>query len=103
MFKNKIILLLMLISALLSCEKQYRIGEKGLGGGTIFYVSKKGFTPEGTDKVCHYMECSAVLSDAVSWCSQQPYTLCCELETADNFGSGRHNTANRLPSLRCSR
>ena len=96
MHKNKILLLVILLLTLVSCEKQYKIGEKGLGGGTIFYVSKKGFTPKGMEAVCHYMECSVVLSDAVSWCSQQPYTLCCELGTSDNFGSGRQNTANIL-------
>ena len=94
MNKNKILLVLVIIIAMVSCEKQYKVGEKGLGGGTIFYVSNKGFTPVGTDSVCHYMECSPILSDGASWCSQMPYTECCELETADEIGSGRQNTAN---------
>ncbi|MBP5706725.1 MAG: hypothetical protein J6W76_05535 [Spirochaetales bacterium] len=95
MHKNKILLLIILLFTLVSCE-QYKIGEKGLGGGTIFYISKAGFTLKGSPEVYHYMECSGILSKSVSWCSQQAYSLCCEIDTAEDIGSGKANTETIL-------
>ena len=82
----------------------YEIGEKGPGGGIVFYASKSGFTLKNSTKTYHYLECSDVLSSKITWCSfdwerykNSDYkNYCCkndELLTETGFGYGKYNTS----------
>ena len=76
----------------------YYIGDRGTGGGTIFYVSKNGFRIYNDTKIYHYLECSDLFKH-IPWCPARWETYlkdrCCfysELLTKTNFGYGKYNT-----------
>ncbi len=70
----------------------YYIGDRGTGGGTIFYVSKNGFRIYNDTKIYHYLECSGILSELITWCSRQSGSGCCNPATETGIGTGRANT-----------
>lgn len=74
----------------------YDIGDKGPGGGWIFYASEEGFPVyKGSEMViCHYLECSPTELGTMSWCSRKPNKYCCDVTTSDGVGAGYNNTAN---------
>ncbi len=84
---------------------KYKIGDRGPGGGIVFYVSEIGFTVYNSPGIYHYMECSDLISSSMTWC---PFRLsqyenhgkydnyCCkdyELSTKTDFGYGKYNTS----------
>ncbi len=78
-------------------EASYKIGDKGPGGGIVFYCSEAGFPVRDSDGaspvICHYLECSPVELEDLTWCT------CGEDEwrdenTADGPGAGKLNTAH---------
>ena len=76
----------------------YDIGDKGPGGGWIFYVSEEGFPVyKGSGMViCHYLECSPTELGSIRWCpcSGNKKKYYCNITTTDGVGSGYNNTAN---------
>ena len=74
----------------------YDIGDKGPGGGWIFYVSEEGFPVyKGSGMViCHYLECSPTELGTMSWCPKKISKNCCDVTTTDGVGAGYNNTAN---------
>lgn len=77
-------------------SEDYKIGDKGPGGGWIFYVSEEGFPVyKGSGMViCHYLECSPTDLGTISWCSKKSGKNCCDVTTTDGVGAGYNNTAN---------
>ena len=77
-------------------SEDYKIGDKGPGGGWIFYVSEEGFPVyKGSEMViCHYLECSPTELGTMSWCSMDWGKKCCDVTTTDGVGAGYNNTAN---------
>lgn len=78
-------------------EKKWKVGEKGPGGGWIFYYSEKGFSIYENDKVkvCHYLECSPDLvgDDCSLWCPCSSKSWC-NIKTYEGIGTGKQNTSN---------
>lgn len=83
----------------------YDIGDKGPGGGWIFYVSEEGFPVyKGSGMViCHYLECSPTELGTMSWCSCKGLIVngwpdkrksYCNITTTDGVGAGYNNTIN---------
>lgn len=74
----------------------YDIGDKGPGGGWIFYASEEGFPVyKGSEMIiCHYLECSPTELGTISWCSMKPNKNCCNVTTSDGVGAGYNNTEN---------
>lgn len=77
-------------------KREWKVGEKGPGGGWIFYASISGFPVYTGDKmtICHYLECSPdIVGDRATWCScsSKPW---CNVKTYDNIGMGKQNTVN---------
>lgn len=75
---------------------RYDIGDKGPGGGYVFYYSEEGFPVyKGNGMViCHYLECSPTELGTMSWCSMDWGKKCCDVTTTDGVGAGYNNTAN---------
>ena len=77
-------------------KREWKVGEKGPGGGWIFYASISGFPVYSGDKmtVCHYLECSPdIVGDRATWCScsSKPW---CNVKTYNDIGMGKQNTVN---------
>ncbi|MDE6349600.1 MAG: hypothetical protein K2K67_01170 [Treponemataceae bacterium] len=86
----------------------YDIGDKGPGGGWIFYVSEAGFPVyNGNERIiCHYLECAPTDLGGISWCpcpsnkdkkpNRREY---CNVATIDGVGAGRENTINIIKKV----
>lgn len=70
---------------------KYKIGDKGPGGGIVFYYSEEGFPVQDSDDasavICHYLECSRKEMRA-QWCYNY-----CNISTLSGIGAGKLNTA----------
>lgn len=79
-------------------SEDYKIGDKGPGGGWIFYVSEEGFPVyKGSEMViCHYLECSPTELGSIRWCPCPGYEKkrekYCNVATVDGIGAGKENT-----------
>lgn len=77
----------------------YKIGDKGPGGGIVFYYSESGFPVYESDNAspvrCHYLECSPVELGSIAWC---PCTRSngCNVRTERKVGGGKINTKRIL-------
>lgn len=72
---------------------KYKLGDKGPGGGYVFYYLEEGFpvTVDGKKEIFHYLECSPMELGNICWCScSSPY---CNIATIDGVGAGKDNTA----------
>lgn len=85
-------------------SEDYKIGDKGPGGGWIFYVSEEGFPSYG--KICHYLECAPTDLGEISWCpcpsnkDKKPHRQeYCNVATIDGVGAGRDNTINIIKKV----
>lgn len=79
-------------------DKDYQIGDIGPGGGYIFYVSEVAFPvhqPDGSSKMCKYLEVSPLELGQYTWCSCISGNWC-SVSTSDGLGAGVVNTANIL-------
>ena len=83
---------------------EWKIGDKGPGGGYVFYCSLKGFPvyDGGKELICHYLECSPVELGSIPWCScsfspfrknEKSYKYC-YVSTDKGIGTGKKNTIN---------
>lgn len=72
----------------------YEIGDKGPGGGIVFYYSEDGFPVYDSDNaspvICHYLECTSETLGSMSWCPSG----WCDINTMDGVGAGKLNTAH---------
>ena len=71
---------------------KYKSGDKGPGGGYVFYYLEEGFpvTVDGKKEIFHYLECSPMKLGDIKWCScSSPY---CDIATIDGVGAGKDNT-----------
>lgn len=75
----------------------YDIGDKGSGGGIVFYYSEAGFPVYDSDNaspvICHYLECSPVELGNIIWCPCGNKKWC-NINTMDGIGAGKLNTAH---------
>ncbi|MDE7227104.1 MAG: hypothetical protein K2N31_02135 [Treponemataceae bacterium] len=72
---------------------KYKVGDKGPGGGYVFYYLEEGFpvTVDGKKEIFHYLECSPMKLGDIRWCPcSSPY---CNITTIDGVGVGKDNTA----------
>jgi TolB-like protein len=69
----------------------YKIGDKGPGGGIIFYVNTTGFTLTADGTICHYLEAAATDMGIMAWASSESLTTNIT-GTAVAVGSGKRNT-----------
>lgn len=76
---------------------KYKAGDKGPGGGYVFYYSEEGFPVGG--KIYHYLECAPTGLGDISWClcplikDKKGYKReFCNLATTDGIGAGKSNT-----------
>lgn len=81
-------------------DKDYQIGDIGPGGGYIFYVSEVAFPvhqyqPDGSTKMCKYLEVSPLELGQYTWCSCRDKSWC-NVSTSDGLGAGVVNTLNIL-------
>lgn len=71
---------------------KYKIGDKGPGGGIVFYYSEEGFPVQDSDDatpvICHYLECARKEMKNVPWC---PCGVC-NIKTEAEIGAGKVNT-----------
>lgn len=72
---------------------KYKVGDKGPGGGYVFYYLEEGFpvTVDGKKEIFHYLECSPMKLGDISWCSCS--SSYCNIATIDGVGAGKDNTA----------
>lgn len=72
---------------------KYEIGDKGPGGGIVFYYSEAGFPVQDSDDaspvICHYLECAPEEVGSIPWCPCGG----CDIKTEDEIGAGKLNTA----------
>ena len=79
-------------------DKDYQIGDIGPGGGYIFYISEVAFPvhqPDGSSKMCKYLEVSPLELGQYTWCSCGGKSWC-NVSTSDGLGAGVVNTSNIL-------
>ncbi len=80
----------------LAQEASYRIGDKGPGGGIVFYYSEEGFPVQDSDDaspvICHYLECSRKDMRNLPWCPCEANVA----KTLGEIGAGKLNTARIL-------
>lgn len=82
----------------MTMKSTYKIGDIGPGGGYIFYVSEVAFPvhqPDGSSKMCKYLEVSPLELGQYTWCSCGGNSLC-NVSTSDGLGAGVVNTSNIL-------
>ncbi|MBD5435560.1 MAG: DUF1566 domain-containing protein [Treponema sp.] len=78
--------------------ERYKIGDKGPGGGIVFYYSEEGFSVQDSDDVppviCHYLECAPTELGETTWCSRScgKNGGCNFNNTTDDVGGGKLNT-----------
>ncbi|MDE5776388.1 MAG: hypothetical protein K2H67_05870 [Treponemataceae bacterium] len=76
---------------------KYKIGDKGPGGGIVFYYSEEGFPVQDSDDVppviCHYLECSSEELGEMALCPCRWKRGWCYVNTTDGVGAGKLNTA----------
>ena len=76
---------------------KYKIGDKGPGGGIVFYYSEEGFPVQNSDDatpvICHYLECSPEELGEIRWCSCGDEKWC-DVNTTYDVGAGKLNTAH---------
>ena len=75
----------------------YDIGDRGPGGGIIFYRSAKGFTDKYSGKTHHFLEAAPIDQGSFAWAtagSSAEINVSGAVETA--IGTGRKNTARIL-------
>ena len=65
----------------------YHIGDRGPGGGIIFYRSEKGFTDTYSGKTHHFLEAAPITQLPALW-----GTMGVDIPTKPGIGSGRYNT-----------
>ena len=82
----------------MTMKSTYKIGDIGPGGGYIFYVSEVAFPvhqPDGSSKMCKYLEVSPLELGQYPWCSCGGNSWC-NVSTSDGLGAGVVNTSNIL-------
>ena len=79
-----------------NAAKHYEIGDKGPGGGIVFYYSEAGFPVQDSDDaspvICHYLECAPEEVGSIPWCPCG-HKMWCHIRTMDDLGAGKLNTA----------
>ncbi len=87
----------------------YKIGDKGPGGGIIFYVDKQGFTVydgKGGDEICHYLEMSRDTLGESCWYPDGGASI--TTQTGLGYGKSNtyrilsHSTSKRLTEENCA-
>ena len=69
----------------------YKVGDKGPGGGIIFYVNQAGFTLTADGTTCHYLEAAPADIGSMAWAaSDARSTNIAGLAVA--VGTGKRNT-----------
>ena len=80
---------------------KYKSGDKGPGGGYVFYYSEEGFpvTVDGKKEIFHYLECSPMKLGDIRWCSCSDGgtgvyvgSEVCNIVTTNGVGAGKDNT-----------
>jgi len=70
------------------------VGDRGPGGGIIFYHSAAGFTMSDNGQVCYYLEAAPNdMPTSLGWGSGGMTGGDYNFTTEQNIGAGRHNTA----------
>ncbi|MCL2155408.1 MAG: DUF1566 domain-containing protein [Leptospirales bacterium] len=92
--KFSVFLLVAFSSLLIGCSKNYEVGDRGPGGGIIFYVSKAGFTVEGYG-TAHYLEAAPADMGRFKW-SRRGTSIG---GTGTGIGRGRNNTDRILAKV----
>ena len=104
MKKIGLIMCLIMMASVIFAQERYLHGDRGPGGGMVFYYSEVGFEvydERGKSTLCHYLEVSHVLGNPVSWCPQKPGKKCCDPKTEATIGYGKLNTARILAAKHC--
>ena len=96
MKKIGLIMCLIMMASVIFAQERYLHGDRGPGGGMVFYYSEVGFEvydERGKSTLCHYLEVSHVLGNPVSWCPQKPGKKCCDpkTEATIDYGGGLYN------------
>ena len=92
--KFSVFLLAAFSSLLIGCGKNYEVGDKGPGGGIIFYVNKAGFTVEGYG-TARYLEAAPADMGEFAWGGHGTSIG----GTGTGIGSGRNNTDRILAKV----
>ena len=75
----------------------YHIGDRGPGGGIIFYRSEKGFTDTYSGKTHHFLEAAPVDQGSAAWApTGSPAFVFVSGAVGTGIGTGRKNTASIL-------
>jgi len=69
----------------------YKVGDKGPGGGIIFYVNEAGFTLTANGTICHYLEAAPADLGIMKWASTDSKSTNIT-GTAVSVGAGKKNT-----------
>jgi len=69
----------------------YKIGDKGPGGGIIFYVSTAGFNLTADNTICHYLEAAPTDLGSMTWASSEAMSTNIA-GLAISVGAGKRNT-----------
>ena len=69
----------------------YKVGDKGPGGGIVFYVSEAGFTLTADGTTCHYLEAALADLGSMAWAASDARSTNIT-GTAVAVGAGKRNT-----------
>jgi hypothetical protein len=79
---------------LAGCNKRYVIGDRGPGGGVIFYVSEGNAGFQSNGKTCHYLEAApADIEGEFTWATNEFTKTSIPAAKQTEIGMGAANTA----------